>query len=176
MKKSAVKGTKTELSAEERRRERQRLYHKKYNAVRREKYQSDPAYRARVIERERERYREVTGHEPRGFGQDAGRAKEFATGKKMWTEDDAIITVATLSVDEMARFLGTTSKILSEWIRTEKFPEPNKRSKCGKRVFTIREANALAEVLRKGLRGRSAFRPTDTEVMEELHAVYDGLQ
>lgn len=176
MKKTATRGRRPDPDSERKRKERQRKYHQKYNAVRKARYQSDPEYRAKIIEREREKYREATGVIPKGFGENTGRANQFASGKKMWTEDGNLITVSTLSIEEMATFLNTTSKILNEWIRSEKFPCPNKRSKCGKRVFTLKEANTLSGIIYSGLSGRSAFRPTDVAVIQELFEAFDNLQ
>jgi hypothetical protein len=157
------------------RKERQRKYFKAYNAVRKARYQSDPEYRAKIIEREREKYREATGVTPRGFGDNAGAAKDFASQKKLIV-GERFVTALVLSIDEMSTFLNVTPKILNHWIRTEKFPDTSKKSKCGKRVFTLKEANALAKILRDDLSGRSAFRPTDTVTIEKLFNTYESLQ
>jgi hypothetical protein len=175
-KEPSKRGRRPDPDAVLKRKERQRKYHQKYNEVRKARYNSDPEYRAKIIEREREKYREVTGGSTKQIGGNSGQAAQYATGKKMWTEDESIITVATLSVEQMATFLNVTAKILNAWIRSEKFPCPNKRSKCGKRVFTIKEANALSQCLHSGLAGRASFRPTDAEVTEQLFAIFDGLQ
>lgn len=175
--KKATQANKEPASKKDRKQDaKYRAYQKNYNKERKERYRADAAYRAEIIQRERDRYREANPHSaPKQLGAEAGRASAYATGKRMYNVNDEIVTVATLSLAEMAEFLGTTSKILSQWVRTGKFPEPNKRSKCGKRVYTIREANLLALVLKEELTERSAFRPTDTAAIERLASAYKSL-
>jgi hypothetical protein len=176
MKKATQKPKKAPVVKDRRQDAKYRAYQKNYNAERKKRYNADPAYREEIIQRERDRYREANPDSaPKQLGAEAGNASAYATGKKMYNVNDEIVTVATLSLSEMAEFLGTTPKILSQWIRVGKFPEPNKRSKCGKRVFTIREANLLALILKEELMERSAFRPTDTAAMERLAKAYKSL-
>lgn len=175
-KEPSKRGRRPDPDAAFKRKERQRKYHQKYNEVRKARYNSDPEYRAKIIEREREKYRGATGGSAKQLGGNTGQAVQYASAKSMWAEDDSIITVTSLSVEEMATFLNVTAKILNAWIRSEKFPCPSKRSKCGKRVFSVKEANALSKCIHDGLEGRASFRPTDSDVTEQLFAIFDGLQ
>lgn len=159
------------------RRDQQRAYWLKYQSVRRERYQNDPDYRAKLVEQERERYRQKnSGFEPNEFGANAGRARDFASSLKVETVDGRIITMAVLTITNLAEFLNTTYKVICSWIKTEKFPEPNKLSKCHKRIYTVAEANALSAIFKKSMKGRAALRPTDDDVIEALHDAFQQLQ
>lgn len=157
--------------------ERRREYYRKYNAKRRAKYAQDSRYRRSVIQRERRRYAQISDtFQSHDFGSNAGRAREFSSPKKMLTEDDEIVEMSVLTVPEMAEFIGSTQRDMGKWIRTGKFPEPNKKSKCGKRVFTLKEANALAQVMKDNMAGRASFRQTDTTTIRLLHDTYESMQ
>lgn len=176
MKKASKKPTKAGSKTGAQKRSRA-AYFKQYNKIRNERYQNDPEYRERVIEQERERYkRRHPDRADKGFGENAGRARDYAQPLKVLDENDEVSTLPALSVENMANFLNSPAKVLRDWIRSGKFPEPNKKSKCGKRIYTIDEANALAVVLNKHLGDRAAFRPTDTDAIEELNATYNAIQ
>lgn len=148
-----------------------------YNSVRRERYQNDPAYRRKAVDRERERYRESSPNFiSRDFGGNAGKARKFATPRKVYDEDDKLLTVAVLSVPEIAEFLNVEAKVFRKWVGDSKFPESSKRSKCGRTFYTMAEANALAVVMRRHFVGRSSFRPTDTSAINDLFKAYEALQ
>jgi hypothetical protein len=178
MKKRTAKGAKSpQKNITEKMRETDKKYQLSYNDVRRERYQNDPAYREKAKERERQRYQRVApSFVAHDFGSNAGKARKFAIPRKMYSEDDTLLTVAVLAVNDMALFLNVASKVFRKWVWDGKFPDSNKRSKCGRTVYTINEANALAAVMRKHFKGRAAFRPTDTEAIEELREAYDALQ
>ncbi len=136
-------------------------YQKDYLKVRKKRYHEDAAYRQKLIERDRANYREANpDFQPKDFGSKAGRA---AKASKTFP--------GFLTIGEMAEFVGVVPKVLSGWIQNGKFPRPAKTPKGSiQRVYTIAQADALALVMKNGLKGRAAFRATDTDIIMRLAA------
>ncbi len=159
----------TQEEADEARRKRNKEYQKKYLKVRRERYEKDAEYRRKCIKRSRKSYRDSTGSfEAKGFGGHAGNAAAFTVTRKMKI-GSSTRSKKVLTIDKMAEVIGIVPKVLSGWIESNKFPRPTRSTVEGQRVFTVKEADGLARVLRDGLAGRSAFRATDNLVIIELH-------
>lgn len=131
-------------------------YQKKYLEVRRARYNKDPEYRKKIIERDRNYYRENNDFVPKNFGANAGRALEFT-----------VTNSNGLNVTEMAEFIGVKDKILKAWILHKKFPAPPIFWNIDF-YYTLKQANDLAGIISNGLYNRGAFRTTDTEVIAAL--------
>jgi predicted DNA-binding transcriptional regulator AlpA len=138
-------------------------YQKRYLEVRKKRYHSDPEYRQKLIQRDRDRYRDQNpDFQPKGFGDNAGRAASFANTNSRY-----------LTVDEMAEFIGVVPKVMAGWIAENKFPRPPCKipGESAQAAYTVSQANALASIMKSKLAGRAAFRGTDTELIAQLHTV-----
>lgn len=165
---SRQQGRPPKYETEEERREGRRKYNREYHKkVRRPKIEEDPDYKANMNAQERRRYREKhPNYEPKGFGRYAGDADKFARLHDVGGPR----RVRAVTIDDMADIIGIVPKVLSGWIEAEKFPRPALRTDTGQRVFTVQQANELAGILKKRLKNRATFRPTDVAVIQELHA------
>lgn len=134
-------------------------YQKKYLEVRRARYSKDSEYRRKIIERDRNYYRQNNAFVPKNFGANAGMASKFTVSNKIG-----------LNIKEMAEFLGVREKILKSWIETQKFPAPSHFEHVDF-YYKVKQANELASILSKGLYNRGAFRSTDVEVISLLRKV-----
>lgn len=165
---TAHQGRPPKYKTEEERREAQRRYNREYHKKRRQpRIENDPAYREKINKQRRERYRRKKGFKPKGFGRFAGDADRFAR----LHDTGGPKRVRAITIDDMADIIGIVPKVLSGWIESEKFPRPVHRTTEGQRVYTVKEADALATALRDALKNRATFRPTDKELISELHSI-----
>jgi len=152
------------------RKDRNAAYQREYLAVRKARYANDPEYRKRVVDRERASYRDTnTGFKPKGFGNKAGQAKKFAVSYQV-RKGKRIVSLQSLSVPQMAEFIGVIPKVLNGWIVEGKFPRPPLSDESGLRLFPVELADRYAAILKAGLKGRAAFRSTDKSLILDLHA------
>tara|TARA_R110002153_G_scaffold26421_5_gene82936 strand:+ start:16725 stop:17219 length:495 start_codon:yes stop_codon:yes gene_type:complete len=155
----------------DKRKKKAKVYQKKYLAVRRKRYAEDKDYRDKILDETRESYASNNPNfKPKGFGENAGKAGEFAV--KHEVIEGVVGNRKVLAIPSMAKFIGVVPKVLNGWVRSGKFPTPTSIIKGGVRVYTIPQANALAYALKAGLKGRAVFRATYTDVIAELrHAI-----
>lgn len=149
------------------RRDKARVYQKAYLDVRRKRYRQDASHRTALVLRSREMYHSGTSYTPKGFGENRGKARSFGSPRKVDGRN-----LMSLSIPQMAAFIGVVSKVLSGWIMQGKFPRPKLTDESGVRVFTVKQADMLASVMFRGLKGRAAFRATDKDVIMLLHSTY----
>lgn len=158
----------TEAARKKARRLQNKRAQAKSNAVRRERYHSDPSYRRSVIKEQRRRYRESRGVAARNFGSEYANASAYSSMRKI-TIDGKILSRKTLSIDDMAKMIGITPKAFASWVSTNKFPKPVYRSTEGQMCYTLNQAKYTAQSLYENMKGRSSFRSSDTKAIASIH-------
>ena len=121
------------------------------NRRRRERYASDPVYRARVVAGVRKSYRRrhagdkfqsclsaVSGIDSHRHGAHRAAAPSYRVA---WT----------LTVTELAAAIGRNAQVVARWVAAGRFPAPKFETRvdghAGPRVYTAVQAKAIARVM-----------------------------
>jgi len=140
-------------------------------AERRERYQNDPVYRAKILSAQRARYRARNGRTKAAIGHRRGKANAYAT-KRSVLRGPLKISRLTLNPTQCADFLDTTPTAFAAWVATGKFPRPQLRDATGTFHYTARQMNAMCEALFHAMKGRVVFRASDTAAIAKVHAAF----
>lgn len=145
---------------------RKQVWLKKYNERRREAYRNDPELRERIKAANRRSYRRR--HEVKVREVASNEAMLNMGQERFVPELDK--SLLTFSIPEASRVFGLHEIMLYRWIIQNKFP----RAKwvVGRRkVYTLEEMQALADVLRKHFDRTPHFRASDKDVIEKLYSI-----
>lgn len=168
---------KVELTPEQIEERRLRYWGEERNASRRDRYQSDPAYRDQIIQQVRESYRKQ--REEQGLTvrnedcrENLGLLPEIARLREVFLPDGRTDKRLTLTADEVADAMGRNTQVLYRWMNGEMFPRPlfqvigHRGRKQG--IYLIEEVEALINVFGQHQEGSQYYRNYHTETRDRL--------
>ncbi len=141
------------------------------NARRRERYASDPTYKAQVNKTNRGSYRRVSPVTPHTALRGSDLSAQGTTRKVQTPAGEQ--KMKTFSVEEMATVLGGYhTVVLYRWIRAERFPKPTLATvpdgMASQMVYCFNDARVLARVMAEHQREKAYFHSSDFETVAKL--------
>lgn len=170
------------LSPQEIEERKNRWWGEDRNARRRERYQNDPAYRAKAITQVRTSYRksrEDAGLEVRDEDcrQNIKRIHEFGLIRELRVDEERTVRMLTFASKELARCLDRNPQVVYRWISSGLVPGPvNKARNTRNRweqVYTPDEVRAIMNVFGEHQQTSQYFRSYHTETRDKMVAALE---
>lgn len=140
-----------------------------WNEKRRDRYKTDPKYRATVLERNR-KHRSAKKKEEQKKREE-GRSEQKYTYRPGWKTFVSVIDgkkTKTVTIGAYAQVLGVSVQAVRLWERLGVIPPPSAPRASGQqRVYTLKEVKKNRKILLR--QGRIALKPAVPNVEERAH-------